>query len=325
MKIAVTGATGHIGYTLCKALLHQGHEVTALLFADHETLNDLPVKKVNGDVLIRESVKELVKNADAVIHTAAAIELGYHFNKQLYEVNVTGTKNILEMAKESGVKKVVHFSSIHAFSQKPYELPLDESRQFVSNQSVFYDQTKRDSHLLALEAAKNGQQVVVVCPTAVVGPEDHKPSKLGKAIIDIYKGTVPAVIKGGFDFVDVRDLVSGCIAAMERGRSGETYLLGGKYYSLKEFANLVLHLKGIKKNLTELPLSIAYIGLPLIKLFASISGKRPLYDKPYIDILQDGNKMILTQKAQNELGFTVRPLEETMKDTIDWFKKNGRL
>ncbi|MBS1929386.1 MAG: NAD-dependent epimerase/dehydratase family protein [Chitinophagaceae bacterium] len=325
MKIAVTGATGHIGYTLCKSLIHQGHEVSALVYADFATLNNLSVKKITGDVTDRESLKGFLENADIVLHTAAAIELGYRFNKKLYDVNVTGTKNILELAKEAGVKKVIHFSSIHAFSQRPYHIPLDETRELVSGRSIFYDQTKRESLLLALDAAKNGQWVVVICPTSVVGPEDHKPSKLGKAIIDIYRGAVPAIIKGGFDFVDVRDLVSGTIAAMEKGRSGEVYLLGGKYYTIKQFADLVLKIKGAKKELAEIPLALAYAGLPFIKLYAFLTGKRPLYDKPYIDILQDGNKDILSTKAQKELGYIVRPLEETMADTIEWFKKSGQL
>lgn len=325
MKIAVTGATGHIGYTLCKSLLQMGHELSALVYTDMHTLHDLPIKKVAGNILNRESIRELLENSDILIHTAAAIELGYNFNKTLYDVNVTGTKNILGLAKEAGVKKVIHFSSIHAFSQKPYHIPLDETRELVSGRSIFYDQTKRDSLLLAKEAAKNGQFVVVICPTSVVGPEDHKPSKLGKAIIDIYNGAVPAIIKGGFDFVDVRDIVSGTIAAMEKGRSGETYLLGGKYYSIKQFANLILRIKGEKKELTEIPLAIAYAGLPFVKLYAFLTGKRPLYDKPYIDILQDGNKSILTAKAEKELGYNTRPLNETMTDTIEWFKKSGHL
>jgi len=325
MKIAVTGASGHIGYTLCRELLNQGYKVNALLYKDFNSIGKLDVEKFGGDVLDRKSLVPFLNGCEVVIHTAAAIELGYRFNKILYEVNVTGTKNVLELAKETGVKKVIHFSSIHAFSQKPYDVPLDETRQFVSNRSVFYDQTKRDSHLLALDAARKGQHVVVICPTSVAGPQDLKPSKLGKAIIDIYKGTIPAVIKGGFNFVDVRDLVNGTISAMHKGRSGETYLLGGKYYCIKQFAELVLSAKEIKKGLPEIPVHIAYAGLPFVKLYAFLSGKRPLYDKPYIDILQDGNKMILSAKAQHELGYEVRPLEETLKDTINWFKKSGKI
>lgn len=325
MKIAVTGAAGHIGSAICRELVLQGHEVIALVYNDFSAIQDLPISTVKGNVLDKNSLRELIGQADAVIHTAGMIELGYKFVQQVYDINVTGTKNVLEIAKEMGIKKVVHFSSIHAFSHKPYELPIDENRQFVTEKSVFYDQTKRDSHLLAQQAATEGLDVVIVCPTSAVGPPDHKPSKLGKAVIDIYTGSVPAVVKGGFDFADVRDMAKGAILALEKGRKGETYILGGEYYTIKAFSDLVLKAKGTKKRLIELPLFVANIGLPFVKSYAYISKKAPLYDKAYIDILQDGNKVTLSTKAKEELGYSVRDLGETLSDTVEWFIANKRI
>lgn len=325
MKVAVTGAAGHIGAAICRELINQGYEVVALVYNDYSAIRDLPVSVVKGNVLERESLKELMGQCDAVIHTAGMIELGYKFIQKVYDINVTGTKNVLETAKESGVKKLVHFSSIHAFSHKPYDIPIDESRHFVTEKSVFYDQTKRDGHISMLEAAKNGQNVVIVCPTSAVGPPDHKPSKIGKAVIDIYKGSVPAVVKGGFDFADVRDMARGAVSALKNGRTGETYILGGKYYTIKEFSDLVLEAKGTKKRLVELPLFIANAGLPFVKSYAYLTRKPPLYDKAYIDILQDGNKQTLSTKAQQELGYSVRELGETLSDTVAWFKNLGKI
>lgn len=325
MKVAVTGAAGHIGAAICRKLLEQGHEVVALTYNDRSAIEGLPVTIVKGNVLDRESLKVLIGQCDAVIHTAGMIELGYRFIQTMYDINVVGTKNVLEIAKESGAKKVIHFSSIHAFSHKPYDIPIDESREFVTEKSVFYDQTKRDGHMLAQEASKNGQNVVIVCPTSAVGPPDHKPSKLGKAVIDIYRGSVPAVVKGGFDFADVRDMAGGVVAALERGRAGETYILGGKYYTIKEFSDLVLEAKGTKKRLVELPLLAANIGLPFVKSYAYLTKKKPLYDKAYIDILQDGNKLTLSTKAKEELGYSVRELGETLTDTVEWFRKIGKI
>ncbi len=325
MKIGITGASGHIGATICSVLIAHGHEIVALAHHDQAPFRDLPVTVVRGNVLDRESLKSLMSECEVIIHTAAMIALGYRFNQKIYDINVTGTKNVLEIAGEKKINRVIHFSSIHAFDQKPYETPVDETRPFVSKNSVFYDQTKRDAHLLAVEAAGKGQQVVIVCPTSVVGPPDYRPSKLGKAIIDIYTGAVPAVIKGGFDFVDVRDVANGAIAAIQKGRSGEAYILGGKYYTIKQFADLILELKGSKKRLTELPLFVANLGLPLIKLYASLAKKRPLYDRPYLDILQDGNKNILSEKAKIELGYSARDLKETLTDLITWLKHNNRL
>jgi dihydroflavonol-4-reductase len=325
MKIAVTGAAGHIGGVICRELLEKGYEVVGLVYADTTALEGLPIQKIQGDVLNRDSLKKLLNGCDAVIHTAAAIELGYKFNEKIYNINVVGTKNVLEVAKELSIAKIVCFSSIHAYNHTPQNQPLDETREFVSDNSVFYDQTKRDAHRLAIQASEEGQHVVVVCPTSAVGPYDFKPSKLGKAILDLYAGKIPMVTAGGFDFADVRDMAKGAILALEKGKSGETYILGGKYYTLKEFSSFVMKAKNKSKALMELPIGFAYIGLPFIKLFAMLSGKPPLFDKVYIDILQDGNKLTLSDKAKKELGYTVRPLEETIADTILWFKQNNKI
>lgn len=325
MKVAVTGASGHIGSAVCRHLIAQGHEVIALVRHDVAAIQDLPLKKMQGDVLNRESLIAFMQTCDAVIHTAAAIDLSYHFNQKVYDINVTGTKNILEVAKETGVKKIVHISSIHAFSHSPHNIPLDESREFVNDTALFYDRTKRDGHKLALDAARNGMFVVVVCPTSVVGAPDFKPSKLGKAVVDIYKGYVPAVIEGGFDFADVRDIAAGIAAALTKGVSGETYILGGKYCTIQQFAEIILEIKGSNKKQKQLPISVAKAMLPFIRFYSFITGKPPLYDKPYLDILMDGNKNVLSAKAQRELGYQSRELKETLTDTIQWFKNSGRI
>lgn len=323
MKVAVTGASGHIGSAVCRHLIAQGHEVVALVRKDVAAIQDLPLKMMQGDVLNRESLIAFMQTCDAVIHTAAAIDLSYPFNQKVYDINVTGTKNVLEVAKETGIKKIVHLSSIHAFSHSPHNIPLDESREFVSDSALFYDRTKRNGHKLALETARSGMFVVVVCPTSAAGPPDHKPSKLGKAVIDIYKGYVPAVIEGGFDFADVRDIAVGIVAALTKGISGETYILGGKYYTIQQFAEIVLEQKGSKKKLKLLPMTVAKAVLPFIRFYSLVTGKPPLYDKPYLDILKDGNKNVLSIKAQRELGYQSRELKETLTDTIQWFKNSG--
>ena len=325
MKIGITGAAGHLGATICRSLIEKGYEVVAFVHNDVEALKDLPISIVRGDILNRDSVKAFMNECDAVIHAASLIELSYKFQQKTYDVNVIGTKNILEIAKEVKTLKLIYISSIHVFSQKPYDIALDETRAFVTNDSVFYDQTKRDAHLLAQEAAQSGQDVVVICPSAVVGPNDYKPSKMGKAIIDIYKGKIPAVFKGGFDFVDVRDIADGAIAALEKGRSGETYILSGKYYTIKELSDYVLEAKDVKKRLVVLPQTFAYAGLPIVKTISYLTKKPPLYDKLYLEILKDGNKVTVSNKAQQELGYTTRTLEETLNDTINWFKTQQKI
>lgn len=324
-KVAVTGASGQIGSALCRELVRQGYEVNALVRNDCPAINGLPLKVCSGNVLDKDSLIRLMDECNVVIHTAANIELGYRFSQSLYNVNVTGAKNVLEAAEECGVQKVLLFSSVHVFDQKPSERILDESRNFVGNNSVFYDQTKREAHLLGMSAAEAGQDVVILCPTSVVGPPDFKYSHIGKAVYDIYTGRVPAVVKGGFDFVDLRDVVQASIKAIHHGRSGEAYILGGKYHTVKEFADLIYAHKELERRMTELPASVAIAALPVVKFWTRLTGKDPFYDKVYIDILQDGNRYISSEKAKKELRFSPRPLSETLEDLIAWFIEQGKL
>ncbi len=325
MKIGITGASGHLGTAICKLLLEKGHEVIAFVHNNVNALEELPIAMIKGDLLDCVSLRTFISKCDTIIHAASQIELSYKFNQKLYDINVIGTKNVLEIAKQEKITKLIYISSIHVYKQKPYDKVLDENRSFISNGAVFYDQTKKDAHILAQKAAKNGQNVVIVCPSAVLGPHDHKPSKLGKAVIDIYKGKIPAVVKGGFDFVDVRDIAKGTIAAIQKGRSGETYILGGQYNTVKTFAEYILEIKGSKRRIITFPFAGAYAGLPIIKAISYITRKPPIYDRLYIDILKDGNKVTSSSKAQKELDYTTRPLKETLQDTINWFKERQKI
>lgn len=325
MVVGVTGATGHLGTALCVSLIDHGYQVRALVNKDKSISNKIPVVSIEGNILDKPSLLNFMEGCDVVIHTAAVIDLGHKNDPRLYDVNVLGTENILKCAKEAKVKKVIHVSSIHAYAQVSNDTPIDEDSQYVSDNSLFYDQTKRDGHIIAELAAKSGQDVVIVCPTSILGSPDYRPSRVGKAILDIYKGLIPAIVQGGFNFVDVRDVADGIIKAMEKGRSGESYILGGDYYTLKQIAAIILKLKGSKKTLKEIPVPLAYIGLPIVHLIASLFNSTPIYEKNYLDILKKGSKFINSAKAKRELGYQSRPIETTLEDTISWFKKTGHL
>lgn len=325
MNVLVTGAAGHIGAHVCRELLLRGHRVTALVHNDARAIEGLAVTRFHGDLADQSTLIPAAQQCEAIIHAAGIIRLSYREDDEVYEVNVSGTRNVLDVAKSLRITKVVHVSSVHVFNQLPLETAIDETRGFVSGKTIFYDRTKRDAHLLAKQAADNGLNVSIVCPTAVLGPFDYKPSQLGKAIKDIYLGSVPAVVKGGFDFVDVRDVAKGTVAALEKGKTGETYLLGGRYYSVKQFADMVLEIKGTNKKLTELPLFFAYLGLPFVKSYALLTGRQPLYDKAYLDILRYGNKKIMSEKARIELDYEPRDLYMTITDTLKWFKDTQKI
>ncbi|MBX7110061.1 MAG: NAD-dependent epimerase/dehydratase family protein [Chitinophagales bacterium] len=319
MRVAITGASGHIGNVLMHDLLEQGYEVTALQH-NHNILHDhLPLRIVTGDVLDRASVDQLMAGADAVIHTAAVISISGDKDGRMRRVNVDGVGLMLEAALHHRVKKFVQVSSIHAFQQRPSDKVLNESRTLTSAQSPAYDQSKRDGQLLALAFAEKGLNVTVVNPTSVVGPPDIRPSLMGKAIIDLCNGKVPALIPGGFDFVDVRDVVKGITGALQKGRRGECYLLSGKWHSIVEITGMLGEISGRSIHPPLIPAWLARTGLPFMKVASFLSGKPPLYTSESIDALSEGNRQIDAAKAKTELGFMPRPLFVTLQDLYKWF------
>lgn len=324
-KIAVTGASGHIGFNICIELLKAGYEVNALVRTTEKQLISPSLTQVRGDLLNISSLEKLMTNCQAVIHTAGIIQLNSKNKETMHQVNVQGTQNIIDVAQKMSIKRLVHFSSVHAYSQKPHHLPVDETRHFIGSNALFYDQTKRDAHQLVVNAASKEMETLVLCPTSVLGPLDLKTSKLGQAIIDICKGKVPAVVRGGFDFVDVRDVAKGAVSALKQGQSGESYILGNEYLTIQEFSNLVLSANGSTKKLRALPLFTAYLGLPFVQSYATLTKRKAIYDKAYIDILLDGNKQILSDKAKKELNYRPRPIHETIIETVNWFKQHHKI
>ncbi|MCO6460361.1 MAG: NAD-dependent epimerase/dehydratase family protein [Saprospiraceae bacterium] len=325
MKIGVTGAAGHIGTAICHELVRQGHEVNALVFRDNSSLKDLPVKYFSGDISDKKSLTNWAKHCEYIIHAAAGFGLAKNQDPRLFQLNVTGTQNVIDVAIEYSIKRLVYISSIVVFSSHPQNIMMDESREFVRDGSFDYWITKRDAHLLVKDSSKKGLDIVIVCPTSVIGPPDKKPSKIGNALINIYQRKIPFIFEGGFDFTDVRDVAFGIVGALLDGHSGETYILGGHYHTIKEFADMVLKIKGSWRRAIRLPYQIVYAALPFVSLYAGITHTQPLYEAGYIDTLRHSNKFISSEKARRHFGYLSRPLEETIYDTILYFKNSGKL
>jgi len=176
-----------------------------------------------------------------------------------------------------------------------------------------------------LDAVAGGLDAVIINPTSVVGPNDFKPSLIGQAILQLYVGKMPALIPGGYDWVDVRDVVSGTISALEKGRTGESYLLSGHYVSLIDLYNMLTSLIGNGKTLPVLPSWLAELGLPFLQAWSRMSGNKPLYTRESLEILKTAHTNISSEKASRELGYHARPFNETLKDTITWFGENHYL
>jgi dihydroflavonol-4-reductase len=326
MKIAVTGANGHVGVNLCKSLLEQGHEVKALTHNHNQGLKNIPVTIIKGDLLDKETLIPLLTGVDVVFHLAARISITGDPDGMVARINTEGTQNMLAVAIECHVKRFIHFSSIHAFQQQPQSQPLDESRPLVEQQEGFaYDRSKAAGERAVMEAARNGLDAFVLSPTAIIGPADPEPSLIGNAVIDIYNNKIPSLVPGGYDWVDVRDVVAAAISAIDKGRTGEKYLLAGHWHSLQEFSALIQLHTGHKTVQIVLPMWIARVGLPFISLYSRLSGTKPLYTSESLTIISEGNRMISNAKARKELDFSPRSLSDTLKDFLTWLKENGRI
>ncbi|MEI6455874.1 MAG: NAD-dependent epimerase/dehydratase family protein [bacterium] len=323
MRIAVTGANGHVGVNLCKALLEQGHEVRAFCHKNSNGIKNLDVKMIQGDLLDRTSLNLLLDKVEVVYHLAARISITGDPDGMVSRINAEGTRNILDCAMESGVKRFIHFSSIHAFQQQPHNQELDEKRPLVGTKGFAYDISKASGERSVYESVKKGLNAIILSPTAITGPSDPQPSLIGNAVIQIYNKRIPSLVPGGYNFVDVRDVVSGAIAAIDHGRTGEKYLLAGHYHTLKEFSSLIQLHSGRTTVKTVLPFWLARVGLPFIHLYSRITGNEPLYTSESLTIIGEGSTKISNTKAKNELGFNPRPFSDTMRDLLEWFRQNG--
>jgi dihydroflavonol-4-reductase len=325
MKIAVTGANGHVGYNLCKSLLDKGFQVNALAHQHTEPIQNLDLRIIRGDLLDKKSLTELMDETEVVFHLAAQISITGDPSGSVYRNNAEGTRNMISVAIDRKVRRFIHFSSIHAFCQDPQEKVLDESRPLVNKEAFAYDRSKADGERVVIEAARNGLDAVVLSPTAIIGPADPQPSLTGKAVLQLIHHKIPALVPGGYNWVDVRDIVETAIRAIEKARTGEKYLLGGKWHSLKELSGLVNTYSGEKTVQTELPFWSAKLGLPFITAFSRLTHTEPLYTKESLEIVAKGNRLIDNGKAKRELGLDPRPLSETIRDLIAWFYENKNL
>ncbi|MBN2174301.1 MAG: NAD-dependent epimerase/dehydratase family protein [Bacteroidales bacterium] len=323
MKIAVTGASGHIGNVLCRELKKLGHEVNALLFEDPDDLDNIGVNTVKGDLLDPVSLENLCKDAEIVFHLAAKISITNKNKNEVFRINVEGTKNLMAACLKQHIGKFIHFSSIHALDPFPLDEELNENRPYVRDITMAYEQSKLESEKLVLEAVKNGLNAVILNPTAIIGPYDFKPSFLGQAIMKMYNNSLPMLVPGGYNWVDVRDVVNGAISAMENGQSGERYILSGHYVGLKELSLMIGKLLDKKTPGFSGPTWLAYLGIPFINLYAHLRKENPLYTSESLKIINNSNRNISHAKATQELGYTARPFEITIKDTFEWYKEVG--
>lgn len=325
MIVAVTGASGHVGGNLVRALLAAGRTVRALVYDDDRALQGLDVEVLEGDVCDAEALVPLFDGVDVVFHLAARISVVAGDDDALQAINVQGTRNVMQACLHAGVRRVVHFSSIHALADVPKGRPINEECELaLGDDHLGYDRSKAGGERVVAEFVAKGLDVVTVNPGAILGRHDHGPSAMGEVLLDLYHRRMPALIDGGFGWVDVRDVVDAAIAAEGEGKTGERYLVVGRWASFRELATMVEQHTGRKAPRIVSPVWVAQLAAPLITQWAKIVGKRPLYTPQSVQIVQH-HRNIDCGKARAELGFDPRPLEETVADAFAWFEQNQNL
>jgi dihydroflavonol-4-reductase len=298
--------------------------VKTLIHINSNALEQLDVEKVRGDILDAPGLRKFLEGVDVVFHAAGKISIDGDKDGSVHEVNVTGTKNVVEACLAAGVQRLVYFSSIHALQQEPAE-ELDETRALVEQIGLIHDVAKSNAEREVIKGIAQGLDAIILNPTAAVGPHDYQPSLLGQGLIALYNRKLPTLIDGGFDWVDVRDIAKAAIAAMERGKSGERYVISGMWKTVKELANLVQEITGKPAPKFTSPHWLARMGIPLAKAYSFITHTPMLYTNETLEVLMRCNRNISSLKAKRELSLYPRPLTETLKDTFEWYKQVGSI
>lgn len=316
----ITGATGHIGNVLVRQLLDKGEQVRALVWRgeDRTPLNGLDVEMVEGDVLDLDSVFESLRGVKGVFHLAGVISILPGADPKVREVNVQGTKNVLRAAAESGIRRLVYTSSIHAIKRVEKGI-IDESAGFdPDNPYGEYDRSKAQATLEVQQAAQAGLEAVIVCPTGVIGPYDFRGSMMGSVIHAAAKREPMLYVDGAYDFVDVRDVANGLIKAAERGKRGESYILSGQRISVRYLLETVREITGRGFFQMKIPFDLARFASYFMPMYYKLAQVTPRFTPYSLEVLQS-NSHISHAKATSELGYQPRSLHETLTDTVKWF------
>jgi len=325
MKALVTGATGFVGGAVVRALVKSGIDVRVLARAgaDLQNLQGLTVERVEGDLRDQASLRRSLTGCRQLYHVAAHYALWAKDPAIFYDVNVTGTKNLLEAARDVDTERIVYCSTIGAIGLPPGGgLGTEETPVSLEQMAGHYKRSKYLAEQEVFTLAKAGLPVVIVNPSAPVGTSDVKPTPTGQIIVDFMKGRMPAYIETGMNIVDVDDVAAGHLLAMEKGRIGERYILGNKNLMLREVFEILSRLTGIKAPSIKLPrlaiLPLAYLNLWM----ANITGEPPR-------IPLEGVKMAKYKmhydcgKAIRELGIPQTPPEVALEKAVRWFRDHG--
>ncbi len=328
----VTGANGFLGNNIVRKLAQDpNNRIRALVssLGRANALKNLRCEIFAGDVTKPNTLNEIFdvpKSAQAyVIHCAAVVYIKSQPNPAVHQVNVFGTKNIAE--KTLGVGgKLIYVNSVHSIPELPDGKVMSEIRNYNPEKVIGeYAKSKAEAAQLVLEMVdKKGLDACIVQPSGIIGPYDYRTSHLTQLIIDVATGRLKAGVKGGYDFVDVRDVVQGILNACKIGRVGESYILSGHYLTIPELFQMIARVTGQKPIQTFLPFWLAKMTAPLSEIYYKLKKQPPLYTKYSLYTLSS-NANFSHAKADRELKYFSRPPQETIDDTVSWLKSVGKI
>lgn len=316
----VTGATGHIGNVLVRKLIERGEKVRALILPNEcrASIEGLDIETVEGDVLNPDSLYKSMHDIKGIFHLAGIISIMPGSNEIVRRVNIEGTKNILQVAKAMKVGKFVYTSSIHAI-KRVEEGIIDETLPYdPENPYGEYDRAKAEATLEVQQAAQAGLAAVIACPTGVIGPYDFRGSLMGDVIREAAISKTTLYVDGAYDFVDVRDVADGLIAAAEKGRRGESYILSGQKISVRYLLETVREITGRRFFQMKVPFDLAKFAAYFTPMYYSYARVSPRFTPYSLEVLRS-NANISHAKATNELGYKPRPLYDSIRDAVKWF------
>jgi len=326
MLAFVTGATGFVGSHVARALGERGADLRFLVRSSSDLRNILELKaeRVTGDLRNPASLKKAVAGCDVVFHVAADYRLWVRDPDQMYRSNVEGTRGILQAARETGVRRVVYTSSVATMGFTSGGDVADErSPVSLANMIGHYKRSKFMAEQVAIEAGKSGMDVVVVNPTTPVGERDIKPTPTGRIVVDFLKKKFPAYVDTGLNLVDVAECARGHVAALEKGRSGERYILGGENLTLKQILDKLAVITGLPSPKIRVPYVVALATGAVDQVVTGYLRKRE--PRATIDAVRMGRKkmFVSSSKAERELGWQTVPVDGALRRAVEWFQANG--
>ena len=327
MKVLVTGADGLLGTHIVRELLRRDYNVRAFLQPDREvnTLENLPVEKVFGDLLNPEDVNRAADSCDYIIHTAANTSIWPARSEIVRKVNIEGTLNIIQTSLQNKVKRLIYIGTANSFGFGTKENPGDETKPFKAKKyGLDYINSKYEAQQMVLNSIKKyGLNAIILNPTFMIGPYDSKPGS-GALILGLYNGKVPGYTKGGRNFLHVKDAANAICNALNRGEIGECYILGNENLTYGEFNSLVGKQLDIKSPKLFIPKPFILLFGLIFQFISLITGKAPNLSYPMARISVDTH-FFNPEKARRELGLAQTPVSEAISEAFEWLKTNNYL